>query len=190
MRPDAVFETGTFMAFTTRWFARAGLPTYTVEIHPGYGQLAAWTLRDAGTVTLVRGDSAEAMQRLGELASASRPLAYLDAHWEERVPLQDEVDALFSQWSDAAAVVDDFRVPQDPGYGYDTYGGVPLALEELRLPPDAVFAYPAVPATQETGARRGTIYLARGERSAAALAAAHGAGLISEPQAAPAAAAR
>jgi hypothetical protein len=166
--PDAIVETGTFLGLTTRALARLGPPVYSVEVQPAYHHVAKLALRGAGDVTLLCGDSAGALEWLRERGEVRRPLAYLDAHWLEPLPLPREVACLLAGWDDVLIVVDDCRVPDDPGYGYDTYGGVPIAAEELPLD-GALIAYPAVPARREEGARRGTLYVAQGPAAEAAL---------------------
>jgi hypothetical protein len=106
-----------------------------------------------------------------------RPLAYLDAHWWEPLPLPHELTCLLQGWDDVLAVIDDCQVPADAGYGYDVYGGVPIAAEHLPLD-GALTAYPAQPATEEGGARRGTLYVARGAAAEAALRRAATAGAL------------
>lgn len=157
--PGVIVETGTFLGFTTRCLAGYGLPTYTVEVSPRVRTAAASALADLENVTLIWGDSAEAVGKLAEEPGLDRPLAYLDAHWEKNVPLNAEVETLLSGSEEALIVIDDFHVPDDPGYGYDIYAGVPLSLDELSLPPEVTVAYPAVAARDETGARRGTAYI-------------------------------
>lgn len=168
LAPDGIVETGTFLGLTTRALARLGVPVYSVEVQPAYHHLAKLALRGAREVTLVCGDSAAALEWLRARGTVRRPLAYLDAHWFEPLPLPREVACLLEGWDDVLVVVDDCRVPDDPGYGYDSYGGVPIAAEELPLD-GALVAYPALPARREGGARRGTLYLARGPRSESAL---------------------
>jgi hypothetical protein len=159
--PDACIETGTFMGFTTRRLASFGCPVVSVEVNPGYFHLSRLSLRDLAEVEVINGDSARVLNELRG-RGFQRPLLYLDAHWEERVPLADEFAVIFENWREALVVVDDFRVPHDPGYGYDIYGGVPLSLEEFDLPGAALIAYPAAPAREETGSRRGTLYVGIG----------------------------
>lgn len=108
----------------------------------------------------------------------TRPLAYLDAHWEENVPLNAEVDCLLSSWRDVLIVIDDFHVPDEPGYANDIYDGVPLSLDELSLPGGVTVAFPAVAAIEETGSRRGTVFLARGDAARSALGTAEREGLV------------
>ena len=176
--PGALIETGTFLGFTTRHLASYGPPTYTVEVSRRYRYAARSALRDLETVTMIWGDSATAMHHLAGEPAVTRPLAYLDAHWEADVPLNAEVDCLLSNWKDVLIVIDDFHVPGAPGYGYDIYNGVPLSLDELSLPGDVAVAYPAMAATEETGSRRGTVFLGSGDAARSALGTAEQKGLI------------
>jgi hypothetical protein len=73
----------------------------------------------------------------------------------------------------AAILIDDFEVPDDPGYGFDTYGP-DLTLNASYI--DAAVCnhglamfYPSTPSSAETGMRRGCVILSKGEGSAEAL---------------------
>jgi hypothetical protein len=176
--PEAVIETGTFLGFTTRWLAGSGLDTYTVEVSPRFRSAAKFALRDLDNVTMIWGDSAAAIRHLAKGGRISKPFAYLDAHWEKDLPLNDEIECLLSTWQDALIVIDDFHVPGEPGYGYDIYDGVPLSLEPLSLPESATVAYPATPAQEETGSRRGAVYIGQGDAARQALDAAQREGIV------------
>jgi hypothetical protein len=41
---------------------------------------------------------------------------YLDAHWNEDLPLAEEIDLIFSRSPCAVVMIDDFEVPGDPGF--------------------------------------------------------------------------
>jgi predicted O-methyltransferase YrrM len=176
--PRTLIETGTFLGFTTRCLADYGAPTYTVEVSPRFRYAARFALRDLDNVTMIWGDSAAGVRHLAERTEVTRPLAYLDAHWEEDVPLNAELECLFSSWEDVLVVIDDFSVPGKPGYGYDIYEGVPLSLDELSVPEGVTVAFPAAPAAEETGSRRGTVFLARGKAAGDALATAEREALV------------
>ena len=63
-------------------------------------------------------------------------------------------------------MIDDFQVPDDPGYGFDDYGeGKVLNLDYLRdviSKFDISVFFPICRSEQETGAKRGCVVLARG----------------------------
>jgi predicted O-methyltransferase YrrM len=172
--PDACIETGTFYGWTARYLASYGVPLYTVEILPGPYHVAKRYLQHLSNVTLICGDSAVAMRQLAGRAEIRRPFLYLDAHWQERVALFDDVRCAFSSWPDALIVIDDFHVPNDPGYGYDIYDGTPFALDEFEIPEGTTIAYPTVPAREETGARRGSVFLGIGADAGTAIERAEG----------------
>ena len=86
-------------------------------------------------VTVQLGDSRQFL-----LLHAERPtvntdavFVYLDAHWQEDLPLAEELRIVASVWTRCVVMVDDFQVPGDSGYAYDDYGPG-LALTEDYLP--------------------------------------------------------
>lgn len=180
--PKSVIETGTYMGSTTRYFAAVGVDTYTVEVNPRYQYVSRIRLRKLDNVTLICGDSGTALRFLARLGDLERPLAYLDAHWQDRLPLREEVDCLIANWDEFLVIIDDFLVPDDQGYGYDIYNGTPLSIEMLDLPEGVMVAYPSARATNETGARRGSAFLGSGEAGCRALEVAEGNGLLTIPQ--------
>ena len=125
-RPHAIVETGTFLGTTTELMSQTGLPVFTIELQPrNYGFVRArfWRKRN---IKLLRGDSRAALRMLFD--GALRPLSsrtlffYLDAHWNDDLPLAEEIDIVFSRCPLAVVMIDDFEVPSDAGYGYDDYG--------------------------------------------------------------------
>jgi hypothetical protein len=135
----------------------------TIEINPIYAGIAHERLRRAAHATIFIGESVEVLRQLADAGQLRRPFCYLDAHSNERVPLPDELKVIASATRDAIVIIDDFFVPDDPGYGYDIYNGVPLALNALELPNGFAVGYPAISAKEETGARRGTLYAGVGD---------------------------
>jgi predicted O-methyltransferase YrrM len=169
-QPDAVIETGTFLGLTTRFLAKSGLPVYSAEIKPEYYHIAKLNVRQHPNVNLVCGDSVDMLEHLSRNGdSIRRPFAYLDAHWWDQLPLSDEVSLVLDRWSDALLLIEDCRVPGDPGYQYDIYDGVPLTAETLPLPNDAIAAYPRASARDERGARTGTLYVGHGPAASGAM---------------------
>lgn len=162
-----IAETGTYLGNTTGWLAKFGKVVYSSEIYAPSFFVAKQRLAHLENVRLEFCDSREFLKKLVGLGVSSTPtFFYLDAHWYEDLPLQEEVELIDQNWSEYVILIDDFRVPFDDGYGYDYYGGgKALDIEHLRsyAASAGICAYfPNIPAAQETGARRGYVLLAKG----------------------------
>jgi hypothetical protein len=184
MRPVAIVETGTFLGATTELMHQTGLPVFTIESHPrnyGFARARFWRSRN---VTLLYQDSRAGLHKLFD--GPLHPLSglaiffYLDAHWNEDLPLADEIDIVFSRCARALVMIDDFEVPSDAGYGFDDYGpGKALILDYIQSVISAhqlrvfypstrsVADYPSTPMAAEGLAalgrlRRGCVVLAKG----------------------------
>jgi hypothetical protein len=162
--PESIYESGTFYGASTHFFWNvSGCPVYTVEKNLGFAYCAKRRFRRIPEVRVLVGDSRAALRRLrnAEDFPASRVLFYLDAHWEEDLPLREEVALITSAWTDSVIVIDDFKVPDDSGYAFDTYGDRELSVEYLGN--EAIGSYtlfwPRCPSNEETGARRGCAVL-------------------------------
>jgi len=119
-----IVETGTFTANTTVWVATFGLPVTTVEINPRYFGFSRARLRQHDNVVAYEGNSIDFLRSLiAEPIDHTAPtLFYLDAHWLDYLPLREEIELITANFSSAVVVIDDFQVPDDPGYGFDDYG--------------------------------------------------------------------
>lgn len=164
----AVVETGTFRGTTTEFMASvAPLPIFTVEYDRRNLGYSRQRLMGRSNVAVAHGDSRAFLRRLvdGDSLPDGVVLFYLDAHWGEDLPLAEELDIVFAARSDAIVMVDDFMVPGDPGYTFDDYGPGKALTADYIAPAVARFDlavfYPAVGSQQETGARRGSVVLAR-----------------------------
>ena len=156
-RPDAIVETGTYLGETTELMSRTGLPVFAIGSNPrNYGFVRARFWRRPN-VRLLHADSRTGLLKLfdGALRSlSSRTIFfYLDAHWNDDLPLAEEIDIVFSRCPAAIVMIDDFEVPSDPGYGYDDYGpGKALVAGYIR---PAIMAYqlqafyPSTPSTAD-----------------------------------------
>jgi predicted O-methyltransferase YrrM len=157
---DLVLETGTYRGTSTEFFAAVfGKPVQTVEGSLRNFTFARHRLAAQPQITVHLGDSRTFLKGLSG-TSEQTVFVYLDAHWEDDLPLREELEIIRSTWPKAIVMVDDFQVPGDPGYTYDDYGPG-KALVESYLPPleGWVLLYPSLPSAQETGARRGCCVL-------------------------------
>jgi hypothetical protein len=160
----AIIETGAFRGTTTEFFAIASqLPVYTVEVIRQSYAYARWRLRRLD-VDIRHGDSRRFLRDLAADPSVPKQhaLFYLDAHWQDDLPLAEEVRIILDHWVDSVIMIDDFKVPGDPGYGFADYGpDACLHLPYLEpLTRFAGIAFPACSSEDETGSKQGSALLA------------------------------
>jgi predicted O-methyltransferase YrrM len=172
----AVVETGTYRGTTTEWIAanfRGDI--YTCEIEPRLFYQACEKLAGYTKVTCALKDSRAFLRELlPNLNHERAALFYLDAHWQDDLPLQEELSLILNHHPHAVIMIDDFAVPYDPGYAWDNYGpGKQLTLDLLSVGDarDAHLFFPALPSQAETGARRGCCVLTKDAELAGKIAA-------------------
>ncbi len=166
---DLVIEAGTYRGTTTeRIRTLTSAPIITIEISKRYFEYARKRLSGLPDIRVIHGDSPAEIRRVAAWPTHDRQakvFAYLDAHWGLSLPTRWEILELLSGWDTVCLVIDDFKVPSDPGYGYDDYGpGLVLdiaLLSGLPLAGVSLF-FPRIPSAEETGNRRGWVVLGRG----------------------------
>ena len=158
-----IVETGTCRGATTEYMARnfSG-PVYSCDLNRRYFEYAKRRLAGWPNVEVQLTDSRRLLQQLFELPLQRDRVVflYLDAHWNKDLPLLGEVSLILNSPISAVAMIDDFEVPFDQGYGYDTYGqGKKLCLQMLSGFRDQLeyVYFPALPAMKESGPRRGCL---------------------------------
>jgi predicted O-methyltransferase YrrM len=167
LEPAAIVETGTYLGTTTDFLAETGLPVFTVETNPrnyGFARAHLWRRQN---VTLLCDDSRAALRTLfdGPLRDEKdcTLFFYLDAHWNDDLPLLEELDIVFARCPAAVVMVDDFRVPGDTNYGYDDYGSGKALTEDyisaIVAKHGLVSHYPSTLGSVEGGSRRGCVVL-------------------------------
>lgn len=168
----ALVETGMYRGTTTALLGATSLPVYSAEVHSRYFSFSRMRfLFSASTIHPFNSDSRVFLRELGQDASVPKDdvFFYLDAHWEEDLPLREELEIIFSAWSRPIVMIDDFDVPNSD-YGFDDYGPqktlnlsyIDSVVSKNRI---AVF-FPAVSSAEETGGKRGSVILCRESQSA------------------------
>lgn len=166
---DSIIETGTHIGNTTGYMAgESNLPVYTSEINERFYSLARMRLSEFENITFELGDSREFLRNIARSNIKNDCVfVYLDAHWYDELPLEEEIVIICDTWNDFVMMIDDFQVPDDPGYGFEDYGKG----KTLSMGPFAnVFSqnelsvfFPACPSCDETGKCRGCTVLTQGE---------------------------
>jgi hypothetical protein len=162
-----ILETGTWTGNTAAFMAQtSGLPVYTCELNERFHRVAKMRLASVEGVQFELADSRRFLENAARSDLAGKfAFFYLDAHWYDDLPLASELNIIERGWKDFFVMIDDFRVPGDDGYGYDTYG--PSRTLSIELVKDILESrnlrayFPATPSSQETGAKRGCVCITR-----------------------------
>ena len=169
---DVIMETGTLIGNTTGYMAKtSGLAVYTCESIDLRHTVAKMRLDCIPDIHTSLSDSRAFLTKLASTDIRKKHvLIYLDAHWEDNLPLEDEIEIICNNWQRFVIMVDDFQVPGDEGYKYDDYGRhKSLSLRDFSDcfdRHDLIPCFPVLPSSEETGARKGCVVLARrGEAS-------------------------
>ncbi len=164
---QVILETGTYLGLTTEFMHHeSGLPVSTTESSPEYYSYAKQRFKAIPGITGHYSDSRDFLRStLDELPSKDQPVfLYLDAHWNKDLPLLEEVQIVLERHPNSVMLIDDFKVPSDPGYEYDDYGdGNTLHIEYFDPIADLGFRafFPSLPSEHETGAKRGCVVLVK-----------------------------
>lgn len=160
---ESIVETGTFRGTTTEWFAGFSMPVLSIEAHLPTFEFARRRLEHFRNVTVRFGSSVEVFKDVLPKGNRdTKRLFYLDAHWEDHLPLKEELELICTYCDRFVVLIDDFQVPHDQGYTFDNYGpGKALTTEYLASCHTGKLAkfYPSTPSWEETGLRRGWLAL-------------------------------
>lgn len=158
-------ETGTYLGSSTPYLSSlVSGKTYSIEIDSETFEKTSRRFRENHSrrdIDLILGDSAIEIKKVLEKLNpdTTRIIAYLDAHWLDAIPTTDELLAL-TNWGGAwVAIIDDFMVPHDHGYGFDFYEGTTIGLDVVPKDHGISIFVPSVSSDLETNAKRGTGYL-------------------------------
>jgi hypothetical protein len=159
---DSFIETGAYMGTTTEMLAGLGRPVFSCELNRVNFLRAGVRLARFANVSLTNLDSRTFLRCLLDSGTPiGLPFIYLDAHWNDDLPLPEEIDLIADSLRDFVIFVDDFQQP-DAGYAFDRYeNGNELTLDfllaRLTYKGPLTFMVPSAPANVETGYRRGTL---------------------------------
>ncbi|MCF8262166.1 MAG: hypothetical protein K9J12_15420 [Melioribacteraceae bacterium] len=169
---NLIIETGTFRGGTTEFMAKnTSCKIITVEANESYYGYSKLRFLLNPQIRIFNNDSRKFLTKVlnKKTVQKKRLFFYLDAHWEEDLPLVEELQIIFQRTQNATIMVDDFQVPDDEGYSFDNYGpGKKLSLELLdELDNEKIFIFfPKQSSELETGFKRGSVVLTNSKETA------------------------
>jgi hypothetical protein len=127
-------ETGTLYGntagFTNRVFKT---PVFTAELNSTHHLVSKANLAWARGVTQYKASSPDFLNQVCQgSAIGDNPMFYLDAHWNEFMPLPDELTIIAENCDKAVILIDDFMVPWDDRFLYDEYPDIRIDVEIIN----------------------------------------------------------
>jgi len=154
-----IIETGSYRGATAKRLSELA-PVYTVElIHENY-EVAKETCK-GHPVTCRLGNSVDALREWLPNLKRERLLFFLDAHWEKYNPLLDELHVIAMNGIKPVIAIHDFKVPDRPEFGYDSYAGQDYDFAWIEKSLDEIYGgkYAYHYNSMAEGAMRGVIFI-------------------------------
>jgi len=161
-QPVAIVETGTHIGNTSQYFATKEVPLYGIELNEILHAIAAIRLNHLPHVEMIQGNSVDVLKARQFGDGRGVVFFYLDAHWYNNLPLNEEMLLVTRDYRRFVAMIDDFHVHDDPDYGFDVYPGIgSLSLPYVRnaIKEEFGYYYPACRGADEDSFRRGAIII-------------------------------
>jgi hypothetical protein len=164
---DFIIETGTEYGFSTAYFSTFGKKVFSIEKSKILFSLAKKKLGDFTNIHLILNDSKNIKKILNqyEIDKKSKVFFYLDAHSENDYPILEELEFITSSYQKNLIIIDDFQVPSDDGYGFDSFNGRKLNIKLISksLIGKNFIYFPKISSTIETGRLRGYVLITNNE---------------------------
>jgi len=127
-------ETGTLYGETTSFVNKVfKTPIFTCEINKTYHTVSKINLLWARNIKKYLADSPVFLDTILHWSLlGDNPMFYLDAHWEDHVPLEEELVLIAERCDQAIILIDDFMIPWNSDFLYDEYPTMRIDLEVIN----------------------------------------------------------
>jgi len=127
---EVAVETGTCLGGTTKFLALNFNEVFTIEINKDYQDFAKkFILSD--NVNYLLGDSAKKIKKVCKKIKGKKTIFFLDSHWQNKLPLLDELQAIADYGLRPIIAIHDFYVP-DEKLGFDEWEGKRLDFNLIK----------------------------------------------------------
>ena len=156
-KPKNIVETGTFLGSTTEFLANYSENILSIERSELYYLMASSRLQNYKNIKLYNENSSAFLKHYNLIDESY--FFYLDAHWGSGLPLKEELEQIFKV-KNFIICIDDFQVPDGQDWGFDTYEEGVLSIDHFDLIKTQSIFFPSYNLDDETGAKRGCIFIA------------------------------
>ena len=128
---DIAVETGTCLGGTTKFLSENYKEVYTVEINKEW-QKKAIDHCNATNITFISGNSANELGIIARKLTGKKVMFYLDSHWQDSLPLIEELIGIATSGLKPVIAIHDFLVPEERKLNFDVYKGQKLEFAFIK----------------------------------------------------------
>lgn len=159
----SIIELGTYLGGTTRKLGEMNKPIYSCEINPEYYKKAREYNKYLHNVTIVNQNSIDFLKTyLPTLIQRTNKLFFIDSHWNDYLPLLDELKIIAEFKEKPVIAIHDFLVPNKPELGFDQYKEIILQwsyIEKAIIDIYGEKGFNYEYNSEAEGAKRGIVYI-------------------------------
>ena len=158
---DLIIETGTYLGATTKRLAELA-ETYTVELNDTFFMRAKTNIGNNPKVKQFLGNTVDFLKAELPKLKDKKILFFLDAHfYNVPCPLLDELKVIAQNEIKPVIVIHDFKVPERPEFGFDSYNNQPFEWEWIKNSIEKIYGqnYKYHYNDKAEGAKRGVIFI-------------------------------
>lgn len=158
-----IIETGTYHGYTTKHLSKMADKVDTVEVVEQNYLTAFAHLKKLKNVKCHLGSSEQVLESI--LPEMDEGLfLFLDAHWQQYNPLIDELKVIASKKLKPIIAIHDFKVPNNPELGFDTYpkAGIVYEWDWIKESVESIYGkdgFTIAYNDKSEGAKRGVIFI-------------------------------
>lgn len=135
-KATSFIETGTFKGYSTSFMAKNFPSTkiLTCEINDTSFKKARANLKNYKNVEVFHSTSPKFLSKILDQKEiiGTLPIFYLDAHWLDNWPLEEELRLISKKVKSAIIIIDDFKVPDSPQFEFDKYKSVECSIDLVK----------------------------------------------------------
>jgi hypothetical protein len=159
---EYAIELGTCLGGTTIFLAEQFETVATAEINVDFAKIAHDRFAHYGVknIELYVMDSRKALPEM--LKTNKLCLVWLDSHWGSDNPLLDELAIIAASGIKPVLMIHDFKVPDHPELGFDSYGGQDYEWSWIEKSIEAIYGvdgYTKTYNSEAVGAMRGVVVI-------------------------------
>lgn len=153
-------ELGSCVGGTTKWLSNNFDNVITIEINPIYRDICLSRTSGSSNIESILGDTIEVLPSIINRIP-EKSIWFIDSHWKN-CPLLQELKIISSAGIKPVIVIHDFKVPNHPELGFDTYDGQDYSWDWIKGSIEKIYGvdgYTVSYNSEATGAMRGICYI-------------------------------